>query len=756
MAVRPKTSLESELESLGRADVEHLEREADRSMARRSLPGTLVYPVACLLLGVSSTYSRDFPQLVWALGGMSLIIALARCFLVWRFETLHSNNPQASRWWFAAGVITAAILWSALSSLASLFYGVSWPAFLGLLITTAFSAMAMGVYARSRHLVHGYAITLLGPHIVVGVVVGGVEGFWITVSLVLFLAYLASAGQHRHIELWRGWCHARLLEVRVAELEVARSEAEIARDSRDRFLATMSHEIRTPLGGILGMSELLASSDDLEKARQYSKVLQTAAESLLSLVDGVLDFSKIEAGKLEIAAIDFSLQKSINEVIELLSPRARRKGIGLELALPSNLPDWLIGDPLRLRQILINLVGNAIKFTDEGRVKVSATWESEGERLWIRFEIDDTGIGMGREAQAKIFTAFSQGDSSISRRYGGTGLGLSICLNIVRLLGGEIRCESSSGLGSTFWFRIPFVASKLGPGESSLDRDQPSTAEIRLRELNSPRVLLVEDNEVNRLVAVRILETLGITANAARDGVEALGKLEDQHYDLILMDCEMPVLDGYETTREVRRRQLGQRHTPIVALTAHALAEDRERCLGVGMDDYLAKPFLRGSLITVLDRWLGDRELPAGKQTPKLKSPDAFRGASGELDPEQVESLRQLGRDGSDAFAQIAQIFLRRGRVLLSEIRQATEVHDASAVRLRAHSLSGSAGNIGAQRLSTLSRELELLALQGVIFDFPDKIDALEKEFTAVEKQLMRIAPSLETSDGEIGRESRV
>ncbi len=748
MAIRPKILLESELKSLGRGDIAGLKRAGDWSMARQSLSGTLAYPVACLLVGVISTYSRDFPQLVWTLGGASLAVAVVRCFLVWRFEKLHSKNPQVWRWLFAAGVITAAILWSVLSSLAFFFYSVSWPAFLGLLITAAFSAMAMSVYARSLRLAHGYAISLLGPHLVVGLVVGGLEGFWITISLALFLVYLLVAGQRRHVELWRGWCHARLLEIQVAELERARSEAEAARDSRDRFLATMSHEIRTPLGGILGMSELLTSSDDLEKARQYSRVVQASAESLLALVDDVLDFSKIEAGRLEIAAIDFSLLKSITEVIELLGPRAQRKGIGLELDLPSNLPDWLIGDPLRLRQVLINLIGNAIKFTDDGRVKVSATWESEGERRWIRFAIDDTGIGMGEETQAKIFTAFAQGDSSISRRYGGTGLGLSICLNIVRLLGGEIGCESSSGVGSTFWCRIPFVASRLKSQESSLDRNKPSTAEIRLRELDGPRVLLVEDNEVNRLVATRILETLGIMANVARDGIEALDKLEDQHYDLILMDCEMPVLDGYEATREIRRRQLGQRHTPIVALTAHALTEDRERCLGVGMDDYLAKPFLRATLIAVLDRWLGKQELADREQPPRLPTTGVFRGASGELDPEQVESLRQLGRDGSDAYAQIAHIFLRRGRVLLSEIRRATDLHDASAVRLRVHSLSGSAGNLGAKKLSTLSRELELLALQGVIFDFPDKIDALEKEFTAVEKQLLRLAPSLETSLG--------
>ncbi len=751
MALFPNNLSAPHLEGLRPEDFEVLEHQADRTMARRSLPGTLAYPTSCLLVGLSTPYANDFPLLVSALTGASLLIAALRFFLGLRFKKLYRGGRQRWRVLFISSLIVATILWSTLSSFALLTYGVSWTSFLALLLTTTLSTTATSVFAASRLLIYGFSISILGPHIVVGLSLRTSEGVWIAATMSLILVYVWIAGSHRHTELWRGLADAKLLDLRATEIEAERASAEAARDAQGQFLANMSHEIRTPLGGILGMSELLLTSKDPGTWSRYSRVIHSSAENLLTLVDDILDFSKIQAGKLDIAAIDFSLHRAIREVAELLTPRARQKGIQLELALADDLPDWLIGDSLRLRQVLINLIGNAIKFTTEGRVIVRAEPIRRDDGLWIGFEVQDTGIGIEEDAREELFAAFEQGDSSISRRFGGTGLGLSICQSIVAMQKGEIGFDSTVAVGSTFWFRIPFVLSKLPREEQGTDNALlPSTAELRVRRLTDCRLLLVEDNKVNQFVALQILESLHLAIDVASNGLEAMELLKNQAYDVILMDCEMPKLDGFETTRQIRRGEIGVRHTPIIAMTAHAMAEDREKCLSVGMDDYLAKPFQRATLVAVLDRWL-DRETSAAihvenESQARPAAPQSC-GASGQLDPERIESLRSLRTDGVDVFAQIAGIFLDRAQTLFAKLHQALDTHDADTVRLCAHSLNGSSGNLGAMHLSELSREIELLALQGAVFDHRDKVEELEDEFKRVEVEIRKIVPDLAQID---------
>ncbi len=418
-------------------------------------------------------------------------------------------------------------------------------------------------------------------------------------------------------------------EVRARTAELRRSEAaaEQANRAKSEFLANMSHEIRTPMGGIIGVAELLRDTDSLRQARDYAEIIHSSGESLLAVIDEILDYSKIEAGGLLLEEVGFRLDEALHKTIDLLAPEAAAKGIELTPVIADDLPLCLRGDPIRLRQVLLNLIGNAIKFTHEGRVEVEAdALAVDGERVEIRFQVRDTGIGISAEDQARLFAPFTQADSSTTRRFGGTGLGLTISQRIVELMGGEISLESRPGLGSTFTFTARFRRSRMpeaaaadappsllgqreGAGDlpgrrQELDSSRPTNTSPRRGASGAFRVLLAEDNPVNRLVMLKQLAMLGYRADAVEDGVEALRVLEEERYDLVLMDCQMPELDGYSATRRIRRREDANQRLPVIAVTAHAMEGDRESCLEAGMDDYVSKPFQVAELSAVLERWL--------------------------------------------------------------------------------------------------------------------------------------------------------
>ncbi|MEM9594689.1 MAG: PAS domain S-box protein [Acidobacteriota bacterium] len=405
---------------------------------------------------------------------------------------------------------------------------------------------------------------------------------------------------------------------RAVELKKAKEAAEAASDAKSLFLANMSHEIRTPMNAIIGMAGLLLDAELPSLERKHVGILKSSAEGLLQLIDDILDFSKIEAGKMALDSSAFDLHEVVDAALLPLTPRATAKGVDLDIEVTTQFPTHLKGDPARLRQVLINLVSNAIKFTEEGRVTVLAEQERfDTTGVWIRFSVRDTGIGIEPEVQDALFDPFTQADNTTSRRYGGTGLGLAICQRLVELMQGEIGLESTPGKGSHFWFSLPFVPALKRLPEGSGDRPVAR----RRREPATCRLLLAEDNAINQMVAIGQLESLGYRVEAVDNGLEVLEALEQTPYDLILMDCQMPELDGYEATRRIRGLAAGVREIPVIAVTAHAMKGDREKCLEAGMNDYIAKPFQQDDLAKMLDRWLPEAVVGERPADPEGTAP---------------------------------------------------------------------------------------------------------------------------------------
>jgi signal transduction histidine kinase/ActR/RegA family two-component response regulator len=401
-----------------------------------------------------------------------------------------------------------------------------------------------------------------------------------------------------------------LLKKSNSKLEQTNVKLENANGAKRQFLANMSHEIRTPMNAVMGFLELLSTSNLNSEQKMFISEAKSASDILLYLINDILDFSKIEAGKLNIEKIAFSLRPTIKDAVSLLVPKASEKNINLYYAIKSSVPEEVIGDPSRLKQILVNLVSNAVKFTAKGEVSITVGCiEEENEVALLQFEVKDSGIGICKEDIPNLFKSFNQADTSTTRKYGGTGLGLAISKKLVEMMDGDIDVQSKLGEGSTFKFDVRLKICRITPKESSvLERLDDAYIPVSNSNKKKPKILLAEDNEINRIIIIKFLDLHNMNCDVALNGKEAYESVLNTNYDIILMDCQMPVMDGYESTAKIRDFEGEKTHTFIIAMTANAMDGDKKKCIESGMDDYISKPINFDNMFKIIEERMNYKE----------------------------------------------------------------------------------------------------------------------------------------------------